>query len=136
MPEAEWVAGLDCHGSYSDRLTIMKNQDEEAEFLDPKHRVQELKLRFRSINNGIIQQIQALDGQLTIDNAAEIKAEIAKLEAAHLTLAKAEEALHEKTKHLGADEGPDYDAIRDEIGRSLDRIRTNEDAEGVSRKPD
>jgi len=133
--EAEWVAGLDCHGSYSDRLTIMMNQD-EAEFLDPKHRVQELKLLFRSITSGISQQVQFLKGKLTTEDAADLKAEIAKLESTHLTLAKAEEAFHEKTKDADIDDGPDYEAIRDKIGSALDRIRSNTDPESVSRESD
>ena len=105
----------------------MMNDDEEAEFLDPEHRIKELKLLFRSVTSGISQHIEALKGQLTPTDAKELRAEISMLEAAHLTLAKAEEAFHEKTKDTDADIGPDYDEIRDQIGRALDRIRTNPD---------
>ena len=111
----------------------MKNQ-EDAETLDPKFRIQELKLLFRSLTSGISQQVQALKGQLTDDDATGLQAEIKKLEAAHLTLAKAEEAFHEKTKDADIDGGPDYDTIRDEIGRALDRIRSNANPESVSGK--
>lgn len=104
----------------------MKTND-KSDDLDPKHRVKELKLLFRRVTSGLSQHIEALNGQLTKEDATELRAEIQKLEGVHLTLAKAEEAFHEKFKDNDADLGPDYDAIRDQIGRALDRIRTNPD---------
>lgn len=131
--EAGFMTDLDCHGSYSDRRLKMTIED-ESDALDPGKRIEEMKLLFRGVNSGLSAQIAALRGKLTVKDAAALKIKIAELESTHMSLVRAEEAFHEKTKHDVANSGPDYDAIREEIGRALDRIRDAECAGGVFKR--
>jgi len=62
---------------------------------------------------------------------AELLKKIGELHSAHLKVVEKEEAFHAKLARDGAD-AIDYDRIRAEIGRKLDRIRAARGAEGLS----
>jgi hypothetical protein len=70
--------------------------------------------------------------QVTSANLNELTKQLDLLHAAHLRVVIAEDKFHDK---LGTDpdaDAIDYDAIRDDIGRQLDRLRDAIIAEGVS----
>ncbi len=52
-----------------------------------------------------------------------INLKLGELQSAHASLIRAEEVFHEKFASTDAASGINYDAIRDDIGRQLDRIR-------------
>ncbi len=69
--------------------------------------------------------------QVTSANLNELNKQLDLLHAAHLRVVVAEDKFHDK---LGTDpdaDAIDYDAIRDDIGRQLDRLRDALIAEGV-----
>jgi hypothetical protein len=62
---------------------------------------------------------------------ADLLKTLGELHSAHLKVLEKEEAFHAGLAKRGA-AAIDYDAMRAEIGRKLDRIRAARDAEGVS----
>lgn len=58
------------------------------------------------------------------------------LETVHTTALKAQEAFYEKYKNTSAQDAIDYDEIRSDIGRHLDRIRAAFQSKGISEDPE
>lgn len=78
-----------------------------------------------------LKQMAADLKQVTSANLNELNKQLDLLHAAHLRVVVAEDKFHDK---LGTDpdaDAIDYDAIRDDIGRQLDRLRDALIAEGV-----
>lgn len=61
---------------------------------------------------------------------------LGELQSAQLLLTKAEDAFAEKYGRDGDDAQIDYDELRDQIGRKLDRIRISGGASGLFEGPD
>ncbi len=75
-------------------------------------------------------------GQLGTPNAMTPKSvlnKLAELETVHLSLLKVEEKFHEKHANKSAGSDIDYDAVRADLGRQLDRIRAAIKTNGVSK---
>jgi hypothetical protein len=53
------------------------------------------------------------------------------LETVHTTILRSQEAFHEKYKNSNTESGVDYNAVRADLGRQLDRIRAAIKADGV-----
>lgn len=62
----------------------------------------------------------------------QIRAQIADLQSAYFSIKKAEEAFHDKTGNVQREGDIDFDAIRSEIGRRLDKLRAARDVGGLS----
>ncbi|MEL6641627.1 MAG: hypothetical protein AAFP98_09990 [Pseudomonadota bacterium] len=54
-------------------------------------------------------------------------AKMGEMQTAHLMMLRAEEAFYDQFSERAVEEAIDYDAIRDDIGRRLDRIRATKD---------
>lgn len=97
-------------------------------------RLAEIEQLFQRLRLRLDQAIEAI-GEPTSDTPATTLKKLDDLQAAHLKVLTAEDAFHAK---LGQDDANaiDYDAIRAEIGRKLDRIRAILAAEEVPQRPD
>lgn len=65
-----------------------------------------------------------------------VMSKLMELETVHTTALKAQEAFYEKYKTTTAQDGVNYDKIRDDIGRHLDRIRAALKSKGISEDPE
>lgn len=108
----------------------MKKLDQD-EGLDPEQRVRQMQVLFRGVCNTLSAMIAAED-ELTPKELRYLNAKLSELETLHTSLSKAEEAFHEKCRANGSVAKPDYDAIRDQIGSALDRIRIINRTGGIS----
>ncbi|WP_373635518.1 hypothetical protein [Yoonia sp. SS1-5] len=97
---------------------------------DPATRVAETKKLFRQIRETLVHMLETL-GTTQGDTPKSIVTKMNELQAAHLKVLSAEEAFDVHYGKLDTAETPDFDAIRIEIGRQLDRIRNTTDASSV-----
>ncbi|WP_242494075.1 hypothetical protein [Salipiger sp. IMCC34102] len=94
-------------------------------------RQREILALFQTIKRTLAKQILAFEaGDGGTPKA--LVAKLGELSAAHLALLKAEDAFCEKFCEDDT-RVPDYEALRAQIGRKLDRIRDTRPAEGVPR---
>jgi phosphoenolpyruvate-protein kinase (PTS system EI component) len=98
-------------------------------------RLSEIETLFEMIRKAL-QQAVAEIGEPTAEMPKAIKKRLDDLIEAHLKILSAEDAFHAKIEKIEDGEAVDYDAIRAEIGRQLDRIRESLGAEGVFVRPD
>ncbi|SFS07935.1 hypothetical protein SAMN05444714_0976 [Yoonia litorea] len=94
-------------------------------------RLAEINKLFHAIRQTLeemLEQLRAGEGT----KPADVLKKIGELQTAHIKVLEQEKAYHDS---LGQKDGPealDFDAIRAEIGRRLDRIRAVQDADDVS----
>jgi len=93
-------------------------------------RVNDIKNVFKSIRDLLKLQIEIL-GPPDKLTPKPILTKLAELQTAQITLVKAEEAFYDKIRKDTSGTDRDFDAIRDQIGRALDRIRAAERAGNV-----
>ena len=65
-----------------------------------------------------------------------VMSKLMELETVHTTALKAQEAFYEKYKDTTPQGGVNYNEIRDDIGRHLDRIRAALKSKGISEDPE
>lgn len=111
----------------------MKNQPTmlDSDAIDALDRVNDIKAIFKNVRDLLRLQIAAF-GPPDAQTPKPILTKLAELQSAHLTLIKAEEAFHDTFRSADAADAAEYDAIRDQIGRALDRIRAAENTGDVS----
>lgn len=97
-------------------------------------RVAEISRLFESIRQVLDHMIQAIgtpDGQ----TPKAVVSKLNELQSVHLKVLAAEEAFHDNQDTSEDENIIDFDAVRAEIGRQLDRLRTAIETEKVSAKP-
>lgn len=93
-------------------------------------RLAEIEKLFADIRS-IIEVMMDELGEPRTDTPAKIIKKMDELTKAHLTVLNAEDAFHAKFGYSDDADKIDYDAIRADIGRQLDRIRDSHRTEGV-----
>lgn len=79
--------------------------------------------------------VERMRAALSTDTAiksAELMRKLSEMQTLHVMLLKSEETFHDTFGHPDTEDGIDYDAIRRDLGRRLDRIRSNAGAVDVS----
>ena len=104
--------------------------DTRARRAEAQARVARIAALFESIAGTLDQMIEDL-GRPGGPAPRALHIKLGELQTAHLKLIAAEEAFDAE---FGADERADFDGIRREIGRRLDRLRAGLDAEGLHRQ--
>lgn len=131
------TAPLDCNGSVLTGLIIMKKKD------DPQpravalaaQRVAEIERLSRDIRR-TLEDMRTYVRDIPNIKPKDLADKLDQIHAAHLRVLRAEDILHEKIGKDSDAEAIDYDAIRLEIGRQLDRLRESLVAEGIHRDTD
>ncbi|WP_386681396.1 hypothetical protein [Loktanella sp. R86503] len=102
----------------------MTEPDDAAPFgrAEALARVRELAGFYAALKATFLEQLDQIGGQSALPSKAHA-AKLAELQATHVHLLKAEEQFIEKFGQGTDDADIDFDAIRDDIGRRLDRIR-------------
>lgn len=98
---------------------------------EARARISEMTRLFEEIRLWLDRCI-ALEGPVTKMSAQKMLTKLGELQTAHLMVMRAEEVFHDKFKQDTAGPGIDYDAVRRDLGRALDRIRAANDADGLS----
>jgi hypothetical protein len=95
---------------------------------DAAARVAEIAELYLSVRNLLRQMIAEIEtATATLPKA--IVTKLSDLQSAHLKVLAAEEAFHAQQQASQPDAAIDYDALRDDIGGQLDRIRAALDAD-------
>ncbi len=102
-------------------MTHENNRPTSGELAAAK-RVAEIEVLFGSIKDILVATMERLD-RPTPEMPPKMISKLSELQTAHLALIKAEEAFYEKIRKEGATDDTDFEGIRVEIGRQLDRIR-------------
>ena len=89
-------------------------------------RVAEISQLYQNIRASLV-LMMAQAGPLTTDTPKPILNKMNELQSAHLKVLAAEEAFHAHQKATAPDEDIDYDDLRADIGRQIDRIRPAHD---------
>ena len=114
-------------------MTIKKTRPDKDDKSAAEKRVAEivrLYERIRDMLDAALTQFGTPDSM----TPKAVMSKLAELQSVHLTILKAEEAFHEKCKTTDGQPDIDFDAVRDDIGRQLDRLRCALEAEEVSKK--
>lgn len=102
---------------------------------DAQARVRELAGFYADLKATFLDQLAQIGTASGLPNKAHA-AKLAELQATHVHLLKAEESFIEKFGQGRDDADIDYDAMRADIGRAIDRIRCTLRPDGVSGDPD
>lgn len=95
-------------------------------------RIAILEEQFRSVSDVLTTLTENID-QPDGHPPKALMTKLMELQSIHFAVIKAHEAFHEK--YDSNDTGINYDKIRDDIGRQLDRIRTVLEIKGISGGP-
>ena len=95
--------------------------------LSAPERVARLDRLFTSISNKLDEMMMQF-GTSKGGPPKDFNIKLSELQSAHVSLNKAYEVFHEKFAGTAPGDTADFDAIRDDIGRKLDRIRAALDA--------
>ncbi len=98
-----------------------------------RQRIAVLEDQFRSVSDVLTTLTATIDHPDSHPPKA-LMTKLMELQSIHFAVIKAHEAFHEK--YDPTDSGVDYDKIRDDIGRQLDRIRTVLETKGIFGGPD
>lgn len=105
--------------------------DEEA---DAFERIARMRRIFKGLQDYLevqVEEILPVTGDVPKSSAKKLE----ELQSLQVALMKAEEAFNEKFRPDDEDD-IDFDALRDQIGRAIDRIRDAENAGIVPKKPE
>lgn len=111
--------------------TLKKEQTAAAALL----RIAQLSNLFSEIHD----TIEVLRAEARRDNMADwvkIISKLSEMQTLHVKLLTAEESFHDKFNQHADMDTIDYDRIRHDIGRALDRIRAASRTDDVSERPD
>ncbi|WP_458790278.1 hypothetical protein [Yoonia sp. MH D7] len=100
----------------------LENDESHISEMSAVERTVRIANLFTSISRDLDETMAAYRAEQKISPKS-IGSKISELQSVHTSLIKAEEAFHEKFSNKDAASGLDYDVLRDEIGRQLDRIR-------------
>lgn len=95
--------------------------------LSAPERVARLDRLFTSISNKL-DEMMVQFGTSKGGPPKDFNIKLSELQSVHASLNKAYEVFHEKFAGTSPDDNTNFDAIRDDIGRKLDRIRAALDA--------
>ena len=96
-------------------------------------RISEIRLLFEAIRQTLMGQLQELP-EVGPTTPKALLTKINELQATLVLLLKAEEAYYEKYGHDALQLTVDHDAIRDQIGGKLDRLRRSKDPANLLEK--
>ena len=98
------------------------------DFRNPTKRVSEILRLFASVRRKLEQAVAEIGAPQSSTPKA-IISKLSELQTAHISALKAEEAFHDAFASQSQADSIDFDAIRDDLGRRLDRIRAAVDSE-------
>lgn len=98
-------------------------------------RIAQLSKLFAEIS-ATIEGLRAVACEGTISDWHKVTQKLSELQTVHVKILTAEEAFHDKYSPSGDTDVIDYDVIRHDIGRALDRIRATSNANDVSGGPE
>lgn len=110
---------------------MRKERGQTSEASLERRKLDEVIEMFDSVTETLAELVQDMQSGKTVP-AKQVRAHMADLQSAYFSIKKAEEAFHDKTGNVQRDGDIDFEAVRDEIGRKLDKLRAARDAEGIS----